>query len=150
MMERDTIIFTNGCFDLLHMGHIHFLQACKELGGHVMVGLNSDSSVRRLKGEGRPFIGENERKQMLLALDCVDEVILFGEDNPLEILEGLEPEIYAKSDEYLNTPLPEFAAVKKYGGQIAIVTPDPKMRGIKTTALVDKIYRSEFNRRMKG
>jgi rfaE bifunctional protein nucleotidyltransferase chain/domain len=145
----EPVIFTNGCFDLLHLGHIKFLQACKALGGHVIVGINSDSSVKRLKGEHRPINGELERKHMLLALDCVDEVIVFVEDNPLEIIQFMQPEIYVKSDEYLNVDLPEFKAVNKYGGQIAIITPDPQLAKIKTSNKIDLIFEREMKRRLK-
>jgi D-beta-D-heptose 7-phosphate kinase/D-beta-D-heptose 1-phosphate adenosyltransferase len=146
--DPDRIIFTNGCFDLLHIGHVKFLQACKALGGRLVVGLNTDSSVRRLKGETRPIINDLHRKHMLLALECVDEVILFPEDNPLDIIEILQPEIYVKSDEYLNVDLPEFHAVKAYGGHIAIVTPDEELRKVKTSNLVKQIFETEVKERL--
>lgn len=146
---KDRIIFTNGVWDLLHIGHIKFLQACKGLGGRVIVGINSDSSVKRLKGEHRPINNEFERKHMLLALDCVDEVVVFVEDNPLEIIQMLQPEVYVKSDEYLDVDLPEFRAVKDYGGQVAIVTPDDKLREVKTSNKIDTIFKRELERRLK-
>lgn len=141
------LIFTNGVFDILHIGHIKFLQACKALGGHVLVGINTDSSVKRLKGENRPYINELHRKHMLLALDCVDEVVLFAEDNPVELIKLMEPEIYVKSDEYLNVDLPEFRVVGSYGGRIAIVTPDPEMAKVKTSNIVNKIFETELKAR---
>jgi D-beta-D-heptose 7-phosphate kinase / D-beta-D-heptose 1-phosphate adenosyltransferase len=147
--DNERVIFTNGVFDLLHIGHIKFLQACKALGGRVVVGINSDSSVKRLKGEYRPINSELHRKHMLLALDCVDEVIVFVEDNPLEIIQLLQPEIYVKSDEYLNVKLPEFKAVESYGGYVAIVTPDPELRKVKTSNTIDKIVKAEMERRFK-
>lgn len=146
--KQEPIIFTNGVFDLLHLGHVKFLQACKALGGHLVVGINSDTSVKRLKGEHRPIIPELERKHMLLALDCVDEVIVFVEDNPLEIIQLMQPDIYVKSNEYQNVDLPEFRAVQQYGGRIAIVTPDEYMSKIHTTNIIDKIYKVETERRL--
>jgi rfaE bifunctional protein nucleotidyltransferase chain/domain len=147
--QDEPIIFTNGVFDLLHIGHIKFLQACKALGGHVVVGLNSDSSVKRLKGEHRPINNEFERKHMLLALDCVDEVVTFIEDNPLEIITLMQPDIYVKSSEYQNADLPEFRAVKEYGGRIAIVTPDKDLEKVKTSNKIDTIFKRELERRLK-
>lgn len=146
--QQEPIIFTNGVFDLLHLGHVKFLQACKAIGGKLVVGINSDTSVKRIKGEHRPIIPEMERKHMLLALDCVDEVIVFVEDNPLELIRLLQPEIYVKSNEYQNVDLPEFRAVKQYGGRIAIVTPDEYMGKIHTTNIIDKIYKAETERRL--
>ena len=146
--EQERIIFTNGCFDLLHIGHIKFLQACKALGGFVVVGLNSDSSVKRLKGEQRPYISELHRKHMLLALDCVDEVHIFVEDSPVEMIKLMQPEIYVKSNEYLNVNLPEFQAVKEYGGQVAIVTPDPILAEVKTSNIVRDIFEKEMKARL--
>lgn len=146
LYNEDRIIFTNGCFDLLHIGHVKFLQACKALGGHLVVGLNTDSSVRRLKGQTRPYISDLHRKHMLLALECVDEVLLFTEDSPLEIIEKIQPEIYVKSDEYLNVPLPEFELVRSYGGKIAIVTPDDALREVKTSNLVKQILQTELKK----
>lgn len=147
--QQEPIIFTNGCFDMLHLGHIKFLQACKALGGHLVVGINSDTSVSRLKGEHRPIIPELERKHSLLALDCVDEVIIFVEDNPLEIIQLMQPDIYVKSNEYQNVDLPEFRAVQQYGGRIAIVTPDPYMEKISTTSIIDRVFDREMKRRVK-
>lgn len=147
--EENRIIFTNGCFDLLHMGHIKFLEACKAIGGHLVVGLNSDTSVKRLKGEHRPIIPELERKYALLALECVDEVVIFVEDRPLELINLMQPDIYVKSDEYMNAKLPEFEAVREYGGRVAIVQPDPYLREIHTSAIVDRIFDSEMKRRLE-
>lgn len=128
---------------MLHIGHIKFLQACKALGGHVIVGLNSDTSVKRLKGEHRPYTNELYRKHMLLALECVDEVHIFVEDSPVEMIKLLQPEIYVKSSEYQNVNLPEFKAVKAYGGKIAIVTPDPVLAEVKTSNIVRNIFETE-------
>lgn len=145
--DEERVIFANGCFDLLHYGHIRFLQSCKALGGHLMVGINSDSSIKRLKGEHRPIIPEMERKHMLLALDCVDSVVVFVEDNPVEVLSLLQPDIYVQSSEYQDKNLPEFRVVKEYGGKIAIVTPDDYMKKVHTSMIIDKIFHSELKRR---
>jgi rfaE bifunctional protein nucleotidyltransferase chain/domain len=145
--KHNRVIFTNGCFDLLHLGHMRFLQACKDIGGYLVVGINSDSSVKRLKGEHRPIMSELERKYMLLSLGCVDEVIVFIEDTPVVVINELKPEIYVKSDEYQNVDLPEFRAVKQYGGQIAIVEPSPLLRDIHTSSIIERIFDKEMERR---
>ena len=144
----DRLLFTNGCFDLLHIGHIRFLQACKELGGYLVVGINSDSSVSRLKGSHRPIIPEWHRKEMLLALDCVDEVMVFVEDTPLELMRDIEPNVFIKSTEYQYVALPEFAYMHDTGGQIVLIQPHPDLAEVKTSKIVDKIFTKEYERRL--
>ena len=97
---KDTIVFTNGCFDILHRGHIELLRYCKSLG-HVVVGLNSDKSVRRLKGPQRPVTMATDRKFLLESLTCVDEVIIFEEDTPLELIKKISPSVIVKGGDYL-------------------------------------------------
>jgi rfaE bifunctional protein nucleotidyltransferase chain/domain len=94
------IVFTNGCFDLLHPGHIHLLNQAKELGNRLVVGLNSDSSVSRLKGPGRPILKEQDRASILGSLDCVDLVVIFHEDTPKNLIRTLKPDILVKGDDY--------------------------------------------------
>lgn len=93
-------VFTNGCFDILHRGHIDYLKASKKAGDYLVVGLNSDASVRRLKGETRPINNQEDRKAMLLALRFVDEVIIFDEDTPLELIKQVNPDIVTKGGDY--------------------------------------------------
>jgi D-beta-D-heptose 7-phosphate kinase/D-beta-D-heptose 1-phosphate adenosyltransferase len=95
------IIFTNGCFDILHIGHIRLLQFSKKLGDKLIVGINSDDSVRKLKGENRPINNQNIRKEMLLSLKPVDDVIIFDEDTPLELIKKTKPDIIVKGGDYI-------------------------------------------------
>ena len=94
------IIFTNGCFDILHRGHVEYLEQAKQLGDWLVVGLNSDASVRRLKGDGRPFNCEEDRLAVLFALRCVDEVLIFDEDTPLKLIQTIKPDIVVKGGDY--------------------------------------------------
>jgi D-beta-D-heptose 7-phosphate kinase/D-beta-D-heptose 1-phosphate adenosyltransferase len=94
------IVFTNGCFDILHRGHIGYLKKSKSLGTYLIVGINSDNSVRRLKGEGRPFNNQWDRKYVLEELRCVDEVIIFEEDTPYELIKRIGPDIITKGGDY--------------------------------------------------
>jgi rfaE bifunctional protein nucleotidyltransferase chain/domain len=121
----DRIILANGCFDLLHVGHVRYLQAAKALGGRLIVALNSDESVRKLKGEGRPITPENERAEILAALTDVDAVVIFGERDVRALIEEIRPNIQAKGTDYTEATVPERAAVEAYGGKVAIVG-DPK------------------------
>jgi len=121
----DRIILANGCFDILHVGHIRYLKAAKELGGRLIVAINSDSSVRTLKGEGRPVTTEQERAEVLSALADVDAVVIFSEPDPRKLIEELRPDIQAKGTDYTVESVPERATVEAYGGGVAIVG-DPK------------------------
>ena len=97
----NTIVFTNGCFDILHRGHVEYLQKSKALGDYLVVGINSDASVKRLKGESRPINNQRDREFMLKSLDCVDEVVVFNGDSPLDIIESLRPNIITKGGDYV-------------------------------------------------
>jgi rfaE bifunctional protein nucleotidyltransferase chain/domain len=94
------IVFTNGCFDVLHRGHVELLQYCKSIGYRVLVGLNSDKSVKRLKGDSRPFFSEADRKFVLESLGCVDEVIIFDEDTPIDVISRINPDVIVKGGDY--------------------------------------------------
>lgn len=94
------VVFTNGCFDILHRGHVEYLQKAKELGDLLVLGLNSDSSVKRLKGESRPINNEKDRAIILSALECVDYIIIFDEDTPFELIKNLKPDILVKGGDY--------------------------------------------------
>jgi len=120
-----TVVFANGCFDLLHVGHIRYLQGARQLGDVLVVGLNSDQSVRRLKGPQRPLMPENERAEILAALACVDYVVLFQEPNVEAVLRVLKPDIQCKGTDYTEETVPERELVRSYGGRVAIAG-DPK------------------------
>ena len=119
------IALANGCFDLLHVGHIRYLKGTKEFADLLIVGLNSDSSVRRLKGEGRPYITENERMMMIAAIEYVDYVTLFEEGRVDSLLLALKPDFHAKGTDYTEQSVPEKDIVASYGGKV-IITGDPK------------------------
>jgi len=120
-----TVVFANGCFDLLHVGHIRYLQGARQLGDVLVVGLNSDQSVRRLKGSQRPLMPENERAEILAALACVDYIVIFQEPNVEAMLRVLKPDIQCKGSDYTEETVPEREVVRSYGGRVAIAG-DPK------------------------
>jgi rfaE bifunctional protein nucleotidyltransferase chain/domain len=121
----DRITLANGCFDLLHVGHVRYLHAAKGLGGRLVVALNSDESVRSLKGEGRPLIPAEERAEILAALADVDAVVIFRERDVRAIIREIHPDIHAKGTDYTAERVPEGDVVREYGGRVAIVG-DPK------------------------
>jgi D-glycero-beta-D-manno-heptose 1-phosphate adenylyltransferase len=121
----DRITLANGCFDLLHVGHVRYLHAAKELGGRLVVALNSDESVRSLKGEGRPLMPAEERAEILAALADVDAVVIFHERDVRAIIREIHPDIHAKGTDYTAESVPEGDVVREYGGRVAIVG-DPK------------------------
>jgi D-beta-D-heptose 7-phosphate kinase/D-beta-D-heptose 1-phosphate adenosyltransferase len=132
----EQIVFTNGCFDLLHPGHIHLLNRAKELGGHLVVGLNSDASVRRLKGPNRPILHERDRAALVSSLDCVDLVVAFQEDTPELLIETLRPDILVKGSDYRPEEVVGRAVVESYGGQVRLL---PLLEGYSTTAIADRV-----------
>ena len=112
------IVFTNGCFDILHIGHIRLLEFAKQQGDILIVGINSDSSVKRLKGEKRPIVPQGDRAEVLSALSCVDYVVIFPEDTPVETIECLKPNIHVKGGDYDMDKIPEAKILKSYGGEM--------------------------------
>lgn len=137
------IVFTNGCFDLLHVGHVKYLQKARNLGDLLILGLNSDESIRRLKGAKRPLIGEEERAHLLAALKCIDYVVVFDEDTPLELISVLRPDILVKGGDYSPDDVVGKELVESYGGRVEIV---PFVDGKSTTNIIEKIleqYREE-------
>lgn len=128
----ETVVFTNGCFDILHKGHVTYLQQAASLGDHLIIGLNSDASVKRLKGPERPVNGEADRSFMLAALRCVDEVVLFEEDTPEELLSVLRPDILVKGGDYKA----EEVAGRQYAGKVEIL---PFVDGYSTTHMIERI-----------
>jgi rfaE bifunctional protein nucleotidyltransferase chain/domain len=119
------VVFANGCFDLLHVGHVRYLESAKGLGDLLVVGINSDEQVRRLKGEGRPFIPERERAEVIASLRAVDYVTVFHEPTVTELLLALRPDIHAKGTDYTEDSVPERDVVRSFGGRVQIVG-DPK------------------------
>ena len=121
----EQVVMANGCFDVLHVGHIRYLQAAKALGGKLVVALNADDSVRRLKGNGRPVMPEGERAEILAALEPVDAVVIFPELDVRALLNDVRPDVQAKGTDYTRESVPERDVVTGYGGRVEIVG-DPK------------------------
>ena len=119
------VVLANGCFDLLHVGHVRYLSAARGLGDALVVGLNSDASVRRLKGPGRPVIPADERAELIGALASVDLVVVFDDDSAEALIARLRPDVHAKGTDYTEESVPERAAVLAAGGRVAIAG-DPK------------------------
>ena len=129
-------MFANGAFDLLHAGHVRYLRAARAEGDWLVVGINSDASVARSKGEGRPIVPAAERAEIVGALGCVDAVVVFEEESPAALLDEIQPEVHAKGTDYTPESVPERAVVARYGGRTVIVG-DPKEHA--TTDLIERI-----------
>ncbi|MFC1496774.1 D-glycero-beta-D-manno-heptose-7-phosphate kinase [Candidatus Margulisiibacteriota bacterium] len=135
-IQGKKIVFTNGCFDILHLGHVRYLREAKKLGDALIVGLNSDSSVRKLKGNKRPLVTEMERAEVVASLECVDYISIFSELRPDNLIRIVKPNIHVKGGDYKFTDLPEAALIRSLGGKIVII---PPVKGRSTTNIVDKI-----------
>ncbi len=128
------LVFTNGVFDLLHRGHVDVLTGARSCGDALLVGINSDASVRRLKGPERPLVGQGDRAAVLAGLACVDAVAIFEEDDPRAILRQLRPHVWAKGGDYAASELPEAEVLAEWGGRAVIV---PYVAGRSTSGLID-------------
>jgi rfaE bifunctional protein nucleotidyltransferase chain/domain len=133
------IVFTNGCFDILHAGHVRYLQQARDLGDVLVVAINSDASVRRLKGSGRPVNCEADRASVLAALACVDHVAIFTQDTPVQLVARVRPDVYVKGGDYDEASLPEAAVVRSYGGEVRIL---PLLAGRSTSAILARMRSS--------
>ena len=129
------VVFTNGCFDLLHPGHIRSLELARALGDMLIVGLNSDASVRQLKGKGRPVITERERAEILAALECVDAVVIFDDRTPREMITGLLPDVLVKGGDWPGDRIVGREEVEAAGGRVVSI---PVVPGYSTTAILQK------------
>lgn len=130
------IVFTNGCFDIIHAGHVRYLTTAKNFGDVLIVGLNTDESVRRLKGATRPINNQNDRAEVLLGLRAVDHVILFGEETAEILISEVKPDVYVKGGDYTLETLPEAVIVQSYGGRVEFVD---MVAGRSTTSVIEKI-----------
>ncbi len=135
-----TVAATNGCFDILHVGHVRYLQKTKSFADYSIVLLNSDKSVRLIKGEGRPINNENDRAEILCALSCVDYVVLFDEASPRDLLDEIKPDVYTKGADYSLETLPEADIMKKNGTRVEFIEFVP---GKSTTNTISKINNKE-------
>ena len=134
------IVFTNGCFDILHAGHVRYLTAAKTFGDVLIVGLNSDESVRRLKGSSRPINSQLDRAEVLLGLKAVDHVIIFGEQTAEALIAEVKPTVYVKGGDYTLETLPEAKIVQHFGGRVEFIN---LVAGRSTTSIVEKILRRD-------
>ena len=134
--KEQKIVFTNGCFDILHTGHLQTLQTAISYGHILIVGLNSDDSVKRLKGPKRPINNENDRAFMLASLFCVDVVVLFEEDTPLNLIEAIQPDVLVKGGDYEIKDIVGADVVVKNGGEVLTI---PLVEGLSTTNTIDKM-----------
>lgn len=135
-VKGDKIIFTNGCFDILHQGHIKLLLSAAELGNKVVLGLNTDASVKKLKGENRPINDEQSRALVMAAQLFVDAVCLFEEDTPLELIKAIRPDVIVKGGDYTPETVIGNDFVKTYGGEVVII---PTVKGFSTTGIIEKM-----------
>ena len=135
-----SVVFTNGCFDILHAGHVRYLAAAKQLGDILVVGLNSDASVRSLKGAGRPVNPAGDRAEVLAGLRAVDHVVVFSESTAEELVRQLRPDIYVKGGDYSLGNLPEADIVASYGGRTVLI---PLVEGRSTSNVIKKMQQQE-------
>lgn len=139
------LVFTNGCFDLIHAGHVRYLQAARALGRSLVVGLNRDESIRRIKPPApllppRPIMPESQRAEVLAALRAVDAVVLFSEDTATDLIQALQPEVYVKGGDYQIETLPEASVVHAYGGQVHLIQVEVPSS---TTAIIQRILQGQ-------
>ena len=135
-LHQQKIVFTNGCFDVLHFGHVHYLMEANALGDILVVGLNSDDSVRRLKGPSRPINGEKERAFVLAALSCVDYVVVFEEDTPKELIETVRPDVLVKGGDYALDQIVGADYVTRNGGTVTTL---PFVEGFSSTRIIEQL-----------
>lgn len=130
------IVFTNGCFDLLHYGHLHYLAAARDLGDKLIIGLNSDESVQRLKGLSRPVNDSRTRSTLLAGLECVDMVVFFEEDTPLNLITNLLPDVLVKGGDYIAEKIVGYQEISQNGGEVKILS---FQEGYSSTKIIEKI-----------
>jgi rfaE bifunctional protein nucleotidyltransferase chain/domain len=130
------LVFTNGCFDLLHVGHVRYLQEARRQGDHLIVGVNTDASVRVLKGDSRPVQNERDRCEILAALGCVDSVTLFSEDTPLNLISAIRPDFLVKGGDYRPDQIVGASLVMSYGGEVRSLQFIP---GVSTSSIISKL-----------
>jgi len=145
--DHKLVVFTNGCFDILHAGHVRYLTEAKKQGDVLVIGLNSDESVRKLKGAGRPVNSAADRAEVLAGLRAVDHVVVFAEDTAEELVRQLQPDVYVKGGDYSLDRLPESEIVASYGGRTVLV---PMVEGRSTSNVIQKLQRHEAEPGIEG
>ena len=138
--EGKTVVTTNGCFDILHVGHVRYLQKTKSFADILIVLLNSDKSVRSIKGPTRPINSENDRAEILCALSCVDYVVMFDEDSPRNLLDEMKPDVYTKGADYTMETLPEADIMRKNDTRVEFIS---FVEGKSTTRIINKVNREQ-------
>jgi rfaE bifunctional protein nucleotidyltransferase chain/domain len=141
--QGDKIIFTNGCFDLVHLGHLEYLLKAKELGGILMVGVNSDQSVRTIKGDKRPIISETQRYHNLASYFFVDIVVPFGEQTPINLIKIIQPDFLVKGADYKPEDIVGYDVVKSYGGEVVTISTGLSPEIYSTTKIIERVILSE-------
>jgi len=136
--NRETIVFTNGCFDIIHPGHVRYLEKAKALGDRLVVGLNSDQSVARIKGPSRPIMDEKSRAEVLAALSSTSAIIIFEEDTPYRLIEELQPQVLVKGGDWAPHEIIGADIVQKGGGKVEVI---PYVEGFSTTSIISKVLR---------
>jgi rfaE bifunctional protein nucleotidyltransferase chain/domain len=137
------VVFTNGCFDLLHVGHLRTLQWARQQGDVLVLGLNSDSSVRQLKGASRPITGQQDRAELLAGFACVDYVVIFEEADPMRLLDQIRPAVHVKGGDYRAEDLPEAQLVQSWGGRVLVT---PLIEGRSTTKIESQLRETPHHR----
>ena len=138
--RAERIVFTNGCFDILHRGHVSYLAQARALGDRLVVGVNTDASVRRLKGPGRPVVEQEDRAYVLAALACVDAVTLFDEDTPAQLIAALLPDVLVKGGDYAPEQVVGREVVERHGGRLVLI---PFVSGRSTTDILHRIQQTD-------
>lgn len=138
--RTETVVFTNGCFDILHRGHVEYLTQARALGDRLVVGLNTDASVRRLKGAGRPVVEQDDRAYIIAALGCVDTVTLFDEETPAQLIDALLPDVLVKGGDYTPEQVVGRETVERHGGRLVLV---PFVSGRSTTGILHRIQHTD-------
>jgi D-beta-D-heptose 7-phosphate kinase/D-beta-D-heptose 1-phosphate adenosyltransferase len=131
-----TVVFTNGCFDILHRGHVHVLRQAKACGDLLIAGMNSDKSVRQIKGPARPVLPESDRSELLAALEMIDYVVLFDEPDPYELISAIRPNVLVKGGDWSGEKIVGADVVEEAGGRVAVV---PYIKGFSTTEIIERI-----------
>jgi D-beta-D-heptose 7-phosphate kinase/D-beta-D-heptose 1-phosphate adenosyltransferase len=139
----EQVVFTNGCFDLLHVGHVRSLEEARSHGDRLVVAINTDRSVRRLKGPGRPVVGERQRAEVLAGLACIDWVVLFGEETPLRVIRALRPDVLAKGGDWALDQIVGREDVEGWGGRVVRLRQVP---GVRTSAVLERMAKPERRR----
>ncbi len=137
--EEQAVVFTNGCFDILHVGHVDYLEKARAQGDKLVVGLNTDASVRRIKGETRPIVNESSRSRVMAALAFVDLVVLFDENTPKSLIEAIKPDILVKGDDYSVATIVGADFVIANGGKVETI---PLVKGFSTSGIIEKIRKT--------